>query len=409
MLLSTTALAESPLVLSPRKSLHLPAKATSQIRVENGQIVRIKEHANSIQIIALKIGTSQVSIDQKQYEVVVVAKKAAFTYELLRNSLSLVGDAKELSVRAINSELYISGRLASIQAWEKISQLSEPLESFTWNVTASPETMAQIQEHINRRLTAAQLPGATLVSAPALQVLIPKELTPSLNRYVETLQPMGISVAIDAGLLFAPTLIELSVVIAEIKKGSLRRFGVQWPSEISAQLLPAPAWQSTEAGTLSIEALEVNGNGQVLAAPKILARSGEKASFMAGGEIPIRSGHIGGVTWKKHGVLLEFTGHVDAAKTLHLNIQTEVSTPDFSVAVNGLPGFNTNRLSTDFTLKSPRSILISGLFKKDSSKNLQGLPWLQKIPILGVLFSSRQFQDNESELVIQVDPKIIEN
>lgn len=406
--LSTTFIASTSLagllVLSPRKSLQLPAAPASEIHVENGAILQIKEAADHIQVVAKKIGRSQLRIDRRIYRIEVVPLRAYETYEALRPALD-----PPLRLEVSQQKIFITGALPSIAAWENVSRLPKVLQDFHWKVSMNENIRDELRADLNRRFRAAGLPPLNLVSEPTLQAVLPLELKDLHARYEALLAPLGVTALPDPAALYASPLIELSVVIAEVKKGFLQSFGLQWPSELKAQVVPEFQWQTSEAALFRLDAVEARGQGKVLAAPRLLCRSGRKASFMSGGEIPIRTGGLSGeVIWKKHGILLEFQPTVDTSNLLHLNVQTEISSPDFATAVNGLPGFLTNRISTDFILKEPRPILISGLFKKDTRNNTQGLPWLSRIPILGVLFSSRDFQENLTELIILVSPKVSE-
>ena len=129
---------------------------------------------------------------------------------------------------------------------------------------------------------------------------------------------------------------------------------------------------------------------------------------MAGGEFPIKLTSFGssGVTWKNYGVLLKVKPLADSTGRMSIEIETEVSALDDANKVDGIPGLLTNRMKTHFDLSTSRTIALSGLIKNDLSRQTSGLPGLSSIPILGSLFSSTDFKDNQSELVIFVTPAV---
>ena len=152
-----------------------------------------------------------------------------------------------------------------------------------------------------------------------------------------------------------------------------------------------------------------DGAGKVLASPNLLCRSGKEAEFFAGGEFPIKVKSFGSqdVIWKRYGVILKVKPRADAQGQMSIAIQTEVSTLDQSVAVDGVPGILANRIESHFDLRRPRTIALSGLFKHETGNSTSGLPGLARIPILGKLFGSEDWMDHKTELVIFVTPEVL--
>ncbi|WP_120716018.1 type II and III secretion system protein family protein [Tsuneonella amylolytica] len=183
---------------------------------------------------------------------------------------------------------------------------------------------------------------------------------------------------------------------------------------------------SFNIGTLGINAtlnaLENKGMAKTLANPTLVALSGERASFLAGGEFPIpvaQGGSTGAagagnaitVEFKPFGVSLGFTPTVLGDKVISLIVEPEVSSidPSASVTVNGLvvPGLQTRRASTTVELRDGESFAIAGLIRSDSQNSVRQVPLLGSIPILGALFRSTSFQKGETELMIVVTPRLV--
>jgi pilus assembly protein CpaC len=166
---------------------------------------------------------------------------------------------------------------------------------------------------------------------------------------------------------------------------------------------------------VAIKALEDRGVARSLAEPNLIARSGETASFLAGGEFPIpvaSDNNTVTVSYHKYGVSLEFTPTVLEDGLISLEIAPEVSTIDTSATsyqLKGIsvPGFIVRRAKTSVDLKSGQSFMIGGLLQTQNSTTTQALPGLGKLPILGALFSSKAYQRHETDLVIIVTPYLV--
>ncbi|WP_246449746.1 type II and III secretion system protein family protein [Qipengyuania soli] len=175
-----------------------------------------------------------------------------------------------------------------------------------------------------------------------------------------------------------------------------------------------------------LNALEDKGFAKTLAEPTLVALSGERASFLAGGEFPIpvvQSGGGGGggagnggnngisIEFKPFGVSLGFTPTVLGDGVINMIVEPEVSSidPAASIQLNGIsiPGLQTRRASTTLELRDGESFAIAGLLQQDFKTTVNQVPLLGNIPILGALFRSTQFQKGETELLIVVTPRLV--
>ena len=157
--------------------------------------------------------------------------------------------------------------------------------------------------------------------------------------------------------------------------------------------------------------LAVNsGNALILAEPRLATRSGGEANFLAGGQIPYSVSNINGTTiqFKEFGISLSVKPQVDRDNNIRASVSTEVSAIDTSVSVQGVPGFLTRKTSTEISMRSGETLVISGLINQQASKDITGLKYLEDIPILGNLFKSKTFRDQKSELVIFVSPTVFD-
>jgi pilus assembly protein CpaC len=178
--------------------------------------------------------------------------------------------------------------------------------------------------------------------------------------------------------------------------------------------------------TQSLQAFERSGVSRTLAEPTVTAVSGESAKFTVGGEIPISGGVIcnagsagagsvcgPAISYKTYGVTLNFTPVVLASGRITLRLATEVTELDpansAQIAGESVPAFRTRRHDTTVELPTGGSIATAGLLQSMSNQAINGVPGMMNLPILGALFRSRDYQRQETELMIIVTPYIVKS
>jgi len=169
---------------------------------------------------------------------------------------------------------------------------------------------------------------------------------------------------------------------------------------------------------VAIQALQARDVLEILAEPNLMAVSGQKATFLAGGEFPfpVVSGSTGlptvTISFRPFGVKLDFTAFVQEDNTLRLHVAPEVSTLDFSQAVTlsgfTVPAISTRRAETEVELKDGQSFGIAGLLDHRATTQMSKIPGIGDIPILGQLFRSRSINKNNTELLVLVTPHIVD-
>lgn len=164
----------------------------------------------------------------------------------------------------------------------------------------------------------------------------------------------------------------------------------------------------------AIDLGETLGQVTTLANPNLTALSGETATFLAGGEIPIPvSEGFGGITieYKQYGVSLAYTPTVLSDGRISLRVRPEVSqlSAEGAITLNGVsvPAFSTRRAETTLELGSGQSMMIGGLIQNSHNNQIDKAPGLGDLPILGTLFRSNAFRRSESELVIIITPYLV--
>lgn len=235
----------------------------------------------------------------------------------------------------------------------------------------------------------------------------------------------------------------LKVTVAEMQRSVIKQLGVDLSSaadfgDFALRLATSNSFSlqgrsfgglSTEgtgftSGNDSIEgalrALERDGILRTLAEPNLTAISGESAKFLAGGEFPVptsrdRDGNVQ-LEYKPFGVGLNFTPVVLSEGRISLRISTEVSelSAEGSFLLQGsgdditVPGLKVRRAETTLELPSGGSLVMAGLLSDTTRQNIDGVPGAKDVPVLGQLFRSRDYQKNETELVVIVTPYLVD-
>jgi pilus assembly protein CpaC len=181
---------------------------------------------------------------------------------------------------------------------------------------------------------------------------------------------------------------------------------------------------STPSVQATLRAMESAGVVRTLAEPNLTAISGESATFIAGGEFPVptgvtcqstASGAVGqcspSVAFKKFGISLNFTPVVLTEGRISLRVMTEVSevSNDNSISISGLtvPSIKTRRAETTLEIPSGGAMAMAGLIQDQTKQAINGLPGLSQLPVLGALFRSRDYINNQTELMVLVTPYIV--
>lgn len=170
----------------------------------------------------------------------------------------------------------------------------------------------------------------------------------------------------------------------------------------------------------TIKALQAQNVLQILAEPNLLTASGKDASFLAGGEFPypvLQGGSVGGaaaitIQFREFGVRLNFTPTLEGDGTIHLKVKPEVSSLDFANAltIQGfvIPALSTRRVESEMDLRDGQSFAIAGLVDNRVTEELQKIPGLGEIPLLGKLFQSRSLNKSHNELLVLVTPRLVQ-
>lgn len=172
----------------------------------------------------------------------------------------------------------------------------------------------------------------------------------------------------------------------------------------------------TTALQAKVNAIIEEGKGRVLSKPKLVVESGQEASFLVGGEIPIRtttSSSSGAtqenVSFKEYGVGMTVTPTVKKANKIEILLTTEISDIDAANRVGNDVAFTTRSAQTQVLLDDAQTVIIAGLIKSNQGEKIRRVPFVSNVPIVGILFRNRSksVPDSDTEVVISMTPHII--
>jgi Flp pilus assembly secretin CpaC len=234
------------------------------------------------------------------------------------------------------------------------------------------------------------------------------------------------------------TQIAIKVNILEIDKTGLKQLGIHLqgatpdPNNPGSYTIGNPSYVAIEGGSNSASALNIapffrltklaptldlivqSGHARILSSPNLVTSPGQEATFLVGGEIPYAfSTGLGqiSIVFKEYGVKLQMTPTLLGNGTVETKIAPEVSDLDFAdgITLNGfvVPALKTSKLSTDIVTRDGESVVMGGLLRRIETRNIDKIPILGDLPILGKLFRSTNYQKTDTDVVFVMTPDVI--
>ena len=398
--------------------INLQSKASDTVVVGLGEQVRLPRLGSVVSIkqgyfkitavghqllfFGLKPGWAPVKVGARHYEINVLSLQQIKTAEILKKivrpyfGLEVVIEKGAVHLRGPFRQMGLLLELKKHCAREKCE--------FKNQLEVADLHRSELQTFLNQQLRSVGLYAPVLTFDPEWAFSWP------LNQKAKS-SLISQSSAFGIQNVFSPQVktikpnVRAQFIIAEVHRSSLNQLGIQWPEELSAQNLPTQKW----AQTLTAQFIEQSGLGRTLASPTLIARSGGEAELLAGGEIPIKiaSERFAQLTWKKYGVLVRLKPQADVTGRMNLLVECEVSSLDGASMVDGIPGIKTNRLKTEIDLTTSKVVVLGGLIKSDQIQAARGLSGLSQLPLIGSLFSSQNFIDQKSELLVFIKPEVV--
>jgi pilus assembly protein CpaC len=347
----------------------------------------------------------------------------------------LVADPAIADLQVVSPGLiYVFGKAPGQTSLIALSPDGEQLAALSLSVSSGTQA-------ISRPLKALHPDSRAQISATGNRVVAKGSVksvgeATDLNALLNT-EGQDFKSAINGASYEGSAQVNIRVRFAEVSRSELLRYGVNWNAlfnngTFSFGLLTGGALAAEAAsggsnvisaglasGNVNIdamlEALQSNGILEILAEPNITAMTGQTASFLAGGEVAVPvpvNRDLVGIEYKQYGVSLLFSPTVLPNDRIALQVRPEVSSlmASSTVRVGGyqVPSFRVRRADTRVEVGSGQTFAIAGLFQRESSQDVEKVPMLGEMPILGNLFRSKRFQRNETELVILITPYLVQ-
>jgi pilus assembly protein CpaC len=416
------------------------AEKAKRVSVSQPEVADVMVVAPSQLLINGKaVGTTSLIVfnekgDVANYDLVVLPDVSA-----LRSQLSVLFPNEKIELTTSGPSIVLRGEVSNEVVYDKVLEIAQTyLPPKPPKEVAPPTSTTNIS--VGRSTT--RLPSTGTAFAGGGQLAFTEENSISeAERWGDKRKIDGI---IDLLVIREVRQIELDVVVAEVALSKLREIGfdflVQARNVSSATLLGdqsgfptpliAPGSAFSPAGPLTIGAATsgifryINGSTaftalyrmlqnkdvtEILAQPRLVMKNGRSGGFLAGGEFPVvaASDERFDVEFKPFGVRLDFVPTLTWSDRIDLRVFPEVSEIDQSVAVQGVPGLRVRRTVNRVELREGESLVIAGLLDRRILKDLTKFPLLGDIPILGALFRSTRFRNQESELVFVITPRIV--
>jgi pilus assembly protein CpaC len=393
------------------------AEAVTRISIADPEIAdyHLVTPTQILLIAKSRVGTTNLIVWHGQeraevYEVAVYVSEH-FLEVLQSQVLELVPEARIRTLRSPTGGIIVDGEVESQEMLERILQVvGTSVDTFTNLVTVRGVQQVQLEvkvAEVSRSGMKKMGLGFLNNSEWSVGVFPAGDVSGTLDT------TSGSNLGTTVSGIIDPT---TGAVSANISSGAESK-SLDSSLEIASPFASAfqVAVHSLSGDTLALLGiLKGQGLARLLARPTLVTMSGQQAEFLVGGEFPVPVTAEEGEThieFKAFGVMLRFTPTVVGRETITLQVEPEVSNPDFSLAVASggvaVPGIKTRRGSATLQLKDGQTFVMAGLLKEEVGTVVNKLPFLGDIPILGTLFTSKQFQKSETELVIIVTPRLV--
>ena len=358
--------------------LPVPAGRVSVGRAEVADVVMVTPR--QLYLNARQVGGTNVSLwDQKDRLMEVFEVRVVRDLTTLKEQLYQVLPGEPVEVRGLGGSVVLSGQVSSDEAKKRAEALAEAY---------APKNTASLIE----------IGGNQQVQIQVRFAEVSRKVTKRMNINLSIVNPLtGDFLFTMMGALIKPSDTSGSSYTLSDRVNAMGGFHTG---------------QTKISGFLDI--LKENGLAKILAEPNLVASSGQKAEFLAGGEfpIPVPQRENLSITFKKYGVQLAFTPVIRPGRRIRMTVAPEVSELDFTTAVvvqgYTVPGLTTRRAKTQVELADGQSFAMAGMFRDDITQSVAKFPVLGDLPILGALFRSTEFQKKKTELLIVVTPRIVQ-
>lgn len=245
--------------------------------------------------------------------------------------------------------------------------------------------------------------------------------------------PSVYSVHVSGPEFYIGKQVKIEAKIVEIDRGKIKNLGVKWGNDLTnpGSFAFGQGITNSEVGKqwnnfgsyadiqAQLDLLIKDNYAKMLSQPNMITLSGTKANILVGGQMPVPVSNDNGqitVEWKDYGIKLEIEPSVNAEDSIYTKVKAEVSAIDWNsshkiyISTTGMsiPPLTMRKADSTIVLTSGQTMAIGGLISSEMSKDVQKIPILGDLPIIGNLFKSTSFNRNETELLIFITPTIVD-
>ncbi|MGZ3542768.1 MAG: type II and III secretion system protein family protein [Vulcanimicrobiaceae bacterium] len=446
-----SVLADSVSLLSVQSghSVLLNTDGLTRVAVGDGRIAGV-----------VPVGTSQVVVNGKSpghttifiwanghrqtYELTVTEQQLDDLAQMLRTSIT----EPNVQVVSFDHSIVVRGTVRDGAHYQQLSDIVarfDPIAKQQKEALVNAVTISQALGDMQKAI--ASLPGASDIRVDPDgkgNVIVSGNATDAVTAQAILDRARGLAgpyLSSDGRLIdrlnsMTTSQVDIKVYVLEVDKTALSNLGLQLQSGITQPggtiLLAPPSFPSFEeirgAGKAftvgpffrtvvlapTINLLLTEGHARLLSSPDLVTTPGSPATFLVGGQIPVVTSTALGqvnVVYKDFGVQPNVTPTILGNGSIEAKVAPEVSELDFqnAVTISGftIPALKTSRLATDVITKAGESIMLGGIVRRIQQREVSKIPLLGEIPILGKLFSSVQYQNQETDVVFVMTPEII--
>lgn len=350
-----------------------------------------------------------------------------------------IGDPKIADVvGASNAEIIVSAKMSgetNLQIWDDYGQREIVVKVFQ-------EDLGKLKKRLEDLFRTAGIRGVTFqVGEQERKVFVLGEVPLRKKEVIAQLLESFKEKIINLVTFKEDNpLVEIDVQILEIAKTAVDKLGINWTSTFNfteetpvARLFPQQLGDvirslglskfSRSALTAQLNLLEQDNLARTLARPKLVALSGKEAKILVGGSVPILSSvsvssgtTTTSVDYVDYGIKLNIKPTVKETGDIVCQLEVEIKTIDTTTALTvqtgqaistSTPGFKTRNVTSELYLKNEQTIFLAGLINNEETNNLQRVPGIAGLPIIGALFRSKSFQLGDTELVVSLTPRVV--
>lgn len=318
-----------------------------------------------------------------------------------------IGNGEVIQASVINqSEIVVFGKKTgstTLDVWRSSGK------RVSYQIRVAPEGFARVQEEIKNLLKSIPMARSSVVGDRL--IIEGENLSDSDQGKISRLAQRYPELLDFTSQIGWDKMVLLDVQVIEIPTVRLDELGIRWNTALPLPL-SGGAGIPAMRGLLSarIHALAQSGEATILAQPQLLARSGATAKFEAGGEVPYTTTDKEGkstTSFKKYGVSLNITPHVDQSQAVRSKIDIEVSSVDQTLASSAGPALKVRRAATEFNVRSGQTLVLGGFLSREKTRERDGVPGFSEIPLMGSLFGVNRTLFRETELAIFVTPVVV--